>query len=409
MTLRDYDAARDKEAVHRIWREVGWGESGKEDVFDGYVESSRGHVGELHGEAECLVITSPGTIRYQEEDLRASFVTGVTTSRVARKQGLAARLTARAIAADAAEGTQVMALSMFEQGFYNLLGFGTGSYEHILAFDPSQLQIPVRARPPRRVTLDHWKEAHAARMARQRTHGACCLTSDILSRAEMKGYRNGFGLGYFDGPNGELTHMFWAGADDVEHGPYRVGWLVYRNREQFWEMMAVLKSLGDQVSLVKMNEPSGMQIQDLLRQPFKFNRITDKSRFDTGATCLAYYQFRICDLSGCLEKTHLRGDTLRFNLTLNDPVEKHLEPKAAWRGIGGEYVVTLGPESHAKPGQSASLPTLAASAGAFARLWLGVLPATGLSISDELDGPPELLRALDDTLRLPSPHPDWEF
>ena len=80
---------------------------------------------------------------YLEEDLRLSVVTGVTTSRVVRKQGLAGRLTAEVIAAAVEEGAQVSALSMFEQGFYDRLGFGTGGYEHMIRFDPADLNIDL--------------------------------------------------------------------------------------------------------------------------------------------------------------------------------------------------------------------------------------------------------------------------
>ncbi|MCD4827982.1 MAG: hypothetical protein K8R90_00945 [Candidatus Cloacimonetes bacterium] len=38
---------------------------------------------------------------------------------------------------------------------------------------------------------------------------------------------------------------------------------------------------------------------------------------------------------------------------------------------------------------------------------LGVRPATGLAITDELEAPRELLAALDQLLRLPQPHLDW--
>jgi hypothetical protein len=55
------------------------------------------------------------------------------------------------------------------------------------------------------------------------------------------------------------------------------------------------------------------------------------------------------------------------------------------------------------------LPTLIATVNAFTRLWLGVGPATGLSFTDDLDGPRDLLVQLDHALRLPDPHPDWDF
>jgi len=55
------------------------------------------------------------------------------------------------------------------------------------------------------------------------------------------------------------------------------------------------------------------------------------------------------------------------------------------------------------------LPTLEATVNAFTRLWLGVQPASGLAITDDIAGPPELLAALDRRLRLPAPHMDWNL
>ncbi len=123
----------------------------------------------------------------------------------------------------------------------------------------------------------------------------------------------------------------------------------------------------------------------------------------------AYWQMRICDLAGCMERTHLRGDELRFNLFLKDPIERSLDEKAPWHGLDGEYVVTLGTSSAAEPGTHKGLPTLRASVGAFTRMWLGVRPATGLAVTDELSGPRKLLENLDWVLRLPDPKPDWDF
>ncbi|MCP4936801.1 MAG: hypothetical protein GY927_22005 [bacterium] len=94
---------------------------------------------------------------------------------------------------------------------------------------------------------------------------------------------------------------------------------------------------------------------------------------------------------------------------MSDPIEKYLSADAPWHGIGGSYIVTLGPESGAEMGHDDGLPTLTASVGAFTRLWIGVLNATGLSITDELTGPPELLQALDGILRLPQPQLGWDF
>jgi hypothetical protein len=117
----------------------------------------------------------------------------------------------------------------------------------------------------------------------------------------------------------------------------------------------------------------------------------------------------MCDVPACLEATALRGVDLRFNLCLHDPIESYLSPDETWRDVGGEYTVTLGAESGAEVGRADGLRTLDASVGAFTRLWLGVAPATGLALTDELSGPAELLSELDWAFRLPTPTPNWDF
>jgi len=410
-TFRAYDPEQDADAAFRIWREVGWTEDDKKkrEAFDLFVGASRALVAEIQGTAECLALSMPGSIRHLDETLPFSAVTGVTTSRVARKQGLAGRLTAQLIAEDVANGALVAGLGIFEQGFYDRLGFGSGGYEHWLAFSPAQLNVETEHRIPRRITVKDWQAVHASRHARQQGHGAVNLVPADFTQAEMIWSDDGFGLGYFDGPNGSLTHHIWLRGGDKEHGPYTLLWISYRTREHFMELLSLLKSLGDQVRMVWMREPPLIQMQDFLKQPFRFRQLTAKSKYENRMSATAYWQMRICDLAGCLAKTHLRGETVRFNLTLTDPVERFLESDAPWHGIAGEYTVTLGPESHADAGRDADLPTLAASVNAFTRLWLGVRPATGLAITDTLSGPPSLLKDLDEALRLPPPKPDWDF
>ncbi|MDH7568149.1 MAG: GNAT family N-acetyltransferase [Armatimonadota bacterium] len=407
MQYRPFNPQHDREAAHRIWREVGWLKRGEEAAMDRFLEGNRALVAELNGQAECLVLTMPGTIRYLQEDLPLTVVTGVTTSRVARKQGLAGRLTARAVAAAAAEGALVAALGMFEQGYYDRLGFGSGGYEHWLHFDPAHVRVPVRARVPQRLTADDWQAAHAARLARWRGHGGCNLTPPQMTRRDME-VEDAFGLGYADGPNGEWTHYFWCSAHRPEWGPYHVHFMVYRTRDEFLELMALLAGLGDQVRLIELREPAGVQLQDFLVKPFRHRAITERSRFENTMHASAYWQMRICNLPGCLARTSLPGPEVRFNLRLTDPIASLL-PDGPWQGVGGDYVVCAGSRSWAQPGADAELPTLQASVGAFTRLWLGVRPATGLAVTDDLTGPPELLAALDHAFRLPDPHPDWDF
>jgi hypothetical protein len=408
MILRAYDAERDRKAACRIWREVGWIEEGQEEAVDIFVQACRAMVAEVNEEAECLVLSAPGEIRYLDESLSFAGVMSVTTSRVARKQGLASRLTARVLAADAADGALVAGLGMFEQGFYNQLGFGTGSYEHWVGFDPARLRVEAKARVPRRVTADDWRAIHASLLARRRVHGSVAFAPAEIVQGELKFDKNGFGLGYADGPDGELTHLLWCRAKG-EHGPYSVQWLSYQTLDQFLELMALLRNLGDQVRLVRMREPPGVQMQDLIAQPFKQRQITRRGEFEAEASAAAYWQVRICDLAGCMRRTHLYGGPVRFNLRLTDPIERFLDEGAPWCGIGGEYVVQLGPVSEAVPGWGRSLPTLEASVGAFTRLWLGVAPASGLAATDALSGPPELLADLERALLLPAPKVDWDF
>jgi len=101
MIIRPYNHDTDKDAVHRIWREVGWLDKGEEEAMDHIVTAGRATVAELDGSAECMVLTAPGAVRYLDCDLPFCGVTGVTTSHVARKQGLASRTAAQAESAAA--------------------------------------------------------------------------------------------------------------------------------------------------------------------------------------------------------------------------------------------------------------------------------------------------------------------
>ena len=411
MESRSYEAERDREAVHRIWRECGWIEPGNEQQdrgLDVFITAGRALVADVDGDAECMVTTALGDLRYLDEDIPFSCVTAVTTSHVARKRGLAGRLTAEAVAADAAAGAAVSGLGMFEQGYYNRLGFGSGAYNHWLHFDPAHLTVDRKPPVPVRIAVDDWEAVHANRAQRSRAHGSCNLPP-AFTRAEMIWSKNGFGLGYKKGDGNELSHHVWLSAEGGEPGPYHLLWLAYHDAEQFLDLMALVKSLGDQVRLVRIIEPAGIQMQDLLRRPFQLRTSTQKSKFENTMRAAAYWQMRILDVPACLKAAKLRGDELRFNLALTDPIADLLPADASWRGVAGDYVVTLGPSSGAEAGVDAALPTLNASVGAFTRMWLGVRPATGLAITDGLSGPPELLDKLDETLRLPDPTPDWDF
>ncbi len=408
-TFREYDHDKDLEAAKRIWQEVHWIEDSSDDKsLDAFLKVGRSLVAELEGSAECLVTANAGYLRYLKEDLPLSIVTSVTTSRIARKQGLAKKLTARLIAEEAEAGAIVSTLGIFEQGFYDQLGYGSGSYEHWMSFDPADINIDQKIRPPQRLNGKDWKQVHQALKNRKRQHGGVTILPEQLVKAELAWSKKGFGLGYADGPNGELTHYFWGTSKD-EHGPVVIYSMAFQTNEQFIELMALLKSLGDQIRLVKMREPGGIQLQDLVQTPFRYRIVTEKSKFEHINRASAYWQTRICNLEACIAATRLNSRSLRFNLDLSDPLEKLIDPKMTWRGCAGKYTIELGSTSKATSGFEAGLPTLVADIGTFTRLWLGVRPATGLSITSNLSGPASLIKDLDDVLCLPDPHPDWDY
>jgi hypothetical protein len=412
MIGRRFDYERDHAALYQIYHEVGWLTRGQEQNTDTMLSAGRAWVADLDGQPECVMLTVPGWVRHLEADLPLCGVSGVATGRRGRQQGLAGRLVAEGIAADAADGAEIAALTMFDQGFYNKLGFGTGAYEHSVSVDPDQLQIGVRPRVPCRLSLDDWQEIHAARVAGRRPHGSVTIGAPAHTQASLRWMPNPFGLGYRDNADGSLSHLIWCGADQLGNGPYHVAFMVYHTQAQLVELLALLKTLGDQVSLVTLREPPGVQLQDLMARPFRRRRISEKTPHETIIRANAHWQMRLLNLPVAMARTRLPGsETVTFRLELHDPIARYLAEDAPWHGIGGSYVVTLGPESGARPAEAADggLPTLTASVNAFTRLWLGVLPTAGLALTEEIAGEPGLLAALDRTLRLPAPHLDWDF
>lgn len=406
--FRDFDFKKDQKAAHRIWREINWIESGDEEkLLDAFLKEGRAMVADINGEAECLVTANPSELRYQKKDLNLSVVTSVGTSRIARKQGLAKRLTARVIAHEAEDGAIVSTLGIFEQGFYNQLGYGGGSYEHWVSFDPADLRVNRKFETPRRLDKRDWKLVMDSLHKRQKMHGAVTLLPVNIAEAELGWTENGFGLGYMN-EGGELTHFFW-GKIKGENGPMNIQVMAYRNFDQFLELMAVMKSLGDQIRLVDMREPAGIQMQDLIESPFRKRIITNKAEFEHRNRANAYWQTRICDVAACVAASSFKAGTVSFNLELSDPIEQILDGNSKWKGCGGEYTIRFGPECSASRGFTDGLPVLTADIGAFTRLWLGVRPATGLSVTDNLSGPEDLLTVLDDIVLLPQPHPDWDY
>ena len=408
--ILDYNHERDFEAIKQIWIDVGWLDADDIDDDEKGLEAmlgcSKTVVFPVDGVAECSVICQEGYMRYLSEDLNLGVVAGVTTGHVARRMGAARKLTADSLATLAEEGSEIAALGMFDQGFYDQLGFGTGSYVSEVHFDPNTLTLKNRFRPPKRLSADDWQAMHGAMKNRKRWHGGCWITAPETIKAECIWSDSPFGLGYYD--NSELTHFFW-GESEGQHGPYKITHIAYQTTDQLFELLALIKSLGDQVNKVQMEAPAEVQLQDLLDQPFRIRRMTEGSDHANWHEVNAVWQARILDVAKCMAKTHLDTQPLRFNLKLTDPVANHLHPSRQWQGVAGDYVVTLGPDSAAIEGLDDNLETLNASVNAFTRAWLGVREPSALSLTDDLAASPELLAQLDRALQLPAPHLGWDF
>ena len=423
--LRPYLAERDLMSVTRIWREVGWVSSTEDEAaLVDFLEGSNVEVALIDGAAECSVTWVPGSILYQDADLPMTAINAVTTSRIARKTGLATVMTARAVRAGAETGAAVAALGMFDQGFYERVGFGTNIYHHDVSFDPTSLKVShVEYRSPVRLTIDDHLEMHELMARRTRRHGGVVIGSPVVLRAEIALLEKPFGLGYRNS-DGRLTH-FVFGETNGAHGPYRVRMIAYEEPSQLLELLRLFAELADQVTSVSLPEPPEIQLWDLIATPLAQNRRTRSSAHAAGIDSFAWMQLRIVDLEAVIGARSWSGPTLRCNLSLTDPITKILARTApsdpgseagegsdtgsGWSGIGGDYVLTIGETSGVEPGTATSLPTLTASVGAFSRCWFGVRPATSLALTDAIHGPDQVLVALDDALRLPTPHPGWDF
>ena len=362
MVGRPYDEDRDLASVTRMWREIGWIEGSDEHAaaLRTFLANGDGLVADVDGEAECLVQRARGTMRHGSTDLPLCVVAAVTTSHVGRRQGLATALLVEALRTAAAEGAAVATLGIFEQGYYDRFGFGSGTYEHRLSFDPATLQVPAPRRPPVRLTAGDMQELHGLLVRRHRGHGSVVLEADRWFEPEWAWFDQPFGLG-FRADDGRLTHAL-VGSMGGEHGPYQISIMAAEEPHQLLELLGVLRTLGDQVNRVTINdEPPGVQLQDLLREPIRQRRV---ARLAGGSGSLhesvANQQDRILDLAACIGAVRLRTPPVQFSLRLRDPIAG----LGDWPGVDGEHTVHLADSSGVSPGLDPSLPVLDASVGA---------------------------------------------
>ena len=406
--LRTY-RADDLPQVHRLWKEAGWLDKGADDaVVRSFLEGCPGVVGEVHGTVEAHACRRAGVVRYERDvDLPVCNVASVVVGRVARGQGLGGMSTAALVAAGAAQGAALSTLGVFDQGFYDKVGFGTGPEVRYVTVDPATLRVPLLTRAPVRLGLEDGPRMHQNRLSRRRRHGMFNFPDPGATIAEMRLADDGFGIGFEDA-NGKLTHHFFCEAKG-EHGPYTVQWFVHDTIDQLLELLAVIASWRDQVHGVRMPAPVGLVLNDVIDAPFRHWRVTEGGAFDRKPQSYAWWQARMCDVPACMAAARIDGPAIRFQLSLADPIAPYLPDDAPWRGVQGDYVVTLGPASRAERGRDASLPMLRASVGAFTRVWIGTAPASTVAAGDALDGDRDLLDELDHRWRVPVPHIDWDM
>jgi hypothetical protein len=407
-TIRKYNAKKDKKAGQRVWQECGWisDEKNELEAFEQFVRCGDAWVYEINGEAECLVISTPARFVHTGTPLDLAAITAVTTSRIARNLGAASLTLAHVVAEQAAKGAHVSGLGVFEQGFYNRLGYGNGTYEHWVNFDPAWLVDLGKPRIPVRLGVDDWEEIHAARLKRYKLHGAVDLIPPGISRSEMGFFKKSFGLGYRE--NRRLTHFFCGHTDNVENGPYTIDWIVYESLDQLRELLALIRGLGDQVRLIRMHEPKHIQLQSLLKKPFQLFAVSDRAKNQSKVFAYAYWQLRMIDIPSCISAIST-PDALEFNLRLSDPIHALLPEGSKWRGVEGEYAVSLGVTSSAEPEPRNDLPVLEASINDFSRFWMGSARADALAAFASFRAEQDLINALDKSVRLPPPEPGWDY
>ena len=408
MNYRNFDLKKDKDSVFRILNECGWVHDKKKDKYlNEFLPKANTLVHEIDDEAEIMVNSSVGSIRYLEESLTFSAITGVVASLKVRKQGLSGKLTAIRMALDAEKGAEVSGLCIFDQGYYNKLGYANGCYDRIVGFTPSFLNIDRKPKIPVRLLDKDYKKIHKSRVGRMPYHGAVTLP-EYTTKAEMGQQDRHVGFGYFDN-KGNLTHHIWLYGKGKERGPIWVSWMSYQNLDQLMDLLALLKSFEEQFIMIRLVEPPFIHFQDFMNKPFLVKDVTRKSDHFNVIQASSYWQIRILDLIKCMGKTHLNCEDISFNLQLSDPVEKYLPKTMAWKGIAGDYIVTLGKNSSAKKGKNENLPTMITSVEGFTRLWYGYVSASSLVYSNGLKAPDELLKKLDKAIVLPEAHIDWGF
>lgn len=411
MTGVRYDPDKHFEDCLLTWKDAGWFEKGQEKAAGEFIDSGSALVGIHQGRAVALATSGRGTFKHFlfNDELQFCSINSVNVAFHGRKKGFAALLTAELLAQAAENGVACAGLGMFEQGFYDRLGFANMPYWKSVYLRPSEISLQGRTvSDPVRLNGDDWEEVHNSRTKRLRGHGSINLEPSS-TRAAFDFSPGCFVLG-FRNEREELTHHVFFEKIRNEHGPVFTGWLCFRNSEQFRDLLLLIKNMGDQIDLIRISEPGGIQIQSLLNRPLASGRRTLNSgakRVETRA--LSWTQCRILNLDKCIQGLVCPGGKCSFNLRLTDPVNSFLDKSFSWRGTGGDYAVKLSDSSDMAKGFIKGLPLLECSVNAFTKLWNGTTRATMLPYTEKISAPAELLEKIDESLFMPEPAYDWEL
>ena len=401
-----YDAQLHFDSAVRHWAEINWGDGAeKEQVrLRRSWEVGSTIVGVIDGAAEALGHWVPGNVRHLDREVSMGAITAITTGPLARQHKFASRITARCLAEAANDGLATAGLGIFDQGFYDRMGFGMGSYDYVAVFDPAQLSVPTLDRTPVRLTVDDYEEVCAALHRRFRDHGSAVLDPPELVRAELALFDKPMGLGFRDGER--LTHFLFMDTKG-DYGPHSVNVYSYESRHQLVELLGLLKSFSDQTLAVRMLQPGGVQMQDFFDRPFRNAERTKGGQYACDISARAFWQLRMLDVAACVTNTPWRSEPTRFNVEVTDPVVVHLD--GPWAGVGGSYVFEADDVLSVEHGRDGEVPTLRCSVNALTRWWMGVVPASGLALRPGFDADPELLTQLDHGLITPEPSRGWNF
>jgi len=319
---------------------------------------------------------------------------------------LAGRTTAHSLDQAYQKGAVVATLGAFDQGYYEKLGFGNFSSDSFITFDPQNLKVNGNCRPPIRFSLEDGERLHEARLRRFKLHGTCDLHPPATTQFELKYHKDGICLGYES--EGEISH-FLFGTIKGEHGPLRIEMFVYQDNEQLLELLNVIKTLSDQMRIVEMASPLGIEMQEFLNYPMRLREVTEGSKWENNTVAYSFFQARILRLEEAIQAMSLEREDLSFNLTLDDPIKRYLSIEHEFSGCEGDYTLHLGAESRIKKGHEEGLQLLSASINTFTRLWSGARSATSLVATDGMEAEPELISHLDKLIRFRELKTDWDF